>query len=270
MVTNKLNLYKENIIKFIKNNNLIDDYKNIIEEMDYIIGILFLTEMNRYCKINKINIHGYFITIILIKLFIKIKKKLLTKNIEYDIMDINNFFLYISYNIDYLNSRVDLSNPIRQKINNNFSKFIIEINDILLYIVKYKKDHSLSSDENKENLNKLNLSNFIYCNIQCYTCWVDHVLSKFFYLLLLTAKFMGSGEIKKDPNLIKIAEYLSNIIYTYLKITNNKLSSEIYLNLFTNHVEYKNKLYYSMYEMKINSDTFEEVINYFDPPSLNV
>jgi len=74
MVTNKLNLYKENIIKFIKNNNLIDDYKNIIEEMDYIIGILFLTEMNRYCKINKINIHGYFITIILIKLFIKIKR----------------------------------------------------------------------------------------------------------------------------------------------------------------------------------------------------
>jgi hypothetical protein len=75
---------------------------------------------------------------------------------------------------------------------------------------------------------------------------------------------MGSGEIKKDPNLFKIAEYFSNIIYTYLKITNNKLTLEIYSNLFNNYIEYKNKLYYSMYEMKITSETFDEIIRYFD------
>lgn len=261
----KLKLYKDNIIKFIENNNL---EINNVEEIDYIIGILFLTEMNRYCKMNKINIHGYYITYSLINLFIKVKNKLLNKN-SIEITDITNFILYVSYNIDYLNSRVDVINSIRQKINNNFCKFIIEVNDILIHLTKYNKDHNIIClEENKDNSkqskeSKDNLNN-IYCNTQCYICWVDYVLSKFFYLLLITAKFMGSGEIKKDPNLFKIAEYFSNIIYTYLKITNNKLTLEIYSNLFNNYIEYKNKLYYSMYEMKITSETFDEIIRYFD------
>jgi hypothetical protein len=257
----KLKLYKDNIIKFIENNNL--EIKNI-EEIDYIIGILFLTEMNRYCKINKINIHGYYITYSLINLFIKIKNKLLNKN-SIEITDITNFILYVSYNIDYLNSRVDLINPIRQKINNNFCKFIIEVNDILIHLIKYNKIHNIvyPEDNSKESKDDKNQNN-TYCNIQCYICWVDYVLSKFFYLLLITAKFMGSGEIKKDPNLFKIAEYFSNIIYTYLKTNNNKLSLEIYSNLFNNYIDYKNKLYYSMFEMKINSETFDEIIMYLD------
>jgi hypothetical protein len=75
---------------------------------------------------------------------------------------------------------------------------------------------------------------------------------------------MGSGEVKKDPNLLKIAEYFSNIIYTYIKIVNNEINSELYEKLFNNYIEYKNKLYYSMYEIKINSQTFDEIINYFD------
>ncbi len=254
----KLKLYKDNIIKFIENSNL---KINNIQEIDYIIGILFLTEMNRYCKINKINIHGYYITYGIINLFIKIKNKLLNKSCI-DVTDITNYILYVSYNIDYLNSRVDVTNLVRQKINNNFSKFIIEINDILIYLVKYQKDHNLnSSDENN--------SNTIYCNIQCYACWVDHILTKYFYLLLITAKFMGSGEVKKDPNLLKIAEYFSNIIYTYIKIFNNELSQELYEKLFNNYIEYKNKLYYSMYEIEINSQTFDEIIKYFDKVVIN-
>ena len=257
MENNKLKLYKDNIIKFIENNNL--KVNNKIEEIDYIIGILFLTEMNRYCKINKINIHGYYITYSLINLFIQVKNKLLMNN-TIDIIDITNFIVYISHNIAYLNSRVDLTNPIRQKINNNFSKFIIEINDILIYLTKYHKNHDLSSSEN----NKENQINNIYCNTKCYICWIDHILCKFFYLLLITAKFMGSGEFKKDPNLFKIAEYFSNIIYTYIKLNNNKLSIDIYTNLFNNYFDYKNKLYYSMYEVKITSETFDEIINYLD------
>ena len=75
---------------------------------------------------------------------------------------------------------------------------------------------------------------------------------------------MGSGEFKKDPNLFKIAEYFSNIIYTYIKLNNNKLSIDIYTNLFNNYFDYKNKLYYSMYEVKITSETFDEIINYLD------
>ena len=62
---------------------------------------------------------------------------------------------------------------------------------------------------------------------------------------------MGSGEVKNDPNLFKIAEYFSNIIYTYIKIKNNNLSQEIYSNLLNNYIDNKNKLYYSMFEMKI-------------------
>ena len=147
---NKLNLYKENIIKFMENNNLkIKD----IEEIDYIVGILFLTEMNRYCKINKINIHGYYITYGFTNLFIKVKNKLLSKN-KIDIVDINNILLYISYNIDYLNSRVDVNNPIRQKINNNFSKFIIEINSILINLANYHKDHNIKLSEELDSENK--------------------------------------------------------------------------------------------------------------------
>jgi hypothetical protein len=75
---------------------------------------------------------------------------------------------------------------------------------------------------------------------------------------------MGSGEVKNDPNLFKIAEYFSNIIYTYIKIKNNNLSQEIYSNLFNNYIDNKNKLYYSMFEMKITSKTFDEIIIYLD------
>jgi hypothetical protein len=257
---NKLNLYKENIIKFMENNNL---KINNIEEIDYIIGILFLTEMNRYCKINKINIHGYYVTYGFTNLFIKVKNKLLSKN-RIDIVDINNILLYISYNIDYLNSRVDISNPIRQKINNNFSKFIIEINSILINLANYYKDHTNSSEELNSENKDLCVTNNIYCNNKCYICWVDNILSKFFYLLLITAKFMGSGEVKNDPNLFKIAEYFSNIIYTYIKIKNNNLSQIIYSNLFNNYIDNKNKLYYSMFEMNITSKTFDEIIIYLD------
>ena len=273
---NKIKLYKDNISKYLENNNLkiID-----IEEIDYIIGILFLTEMNRYCKINKINIHGYYIAFSIINLFNKIKKKLLS-NASIDIDDINNYILYLSYNIDYLNSRVDSINPIKNIINNNFSKFIIEINHILLNLVKFNKKHKSKSVNNLNDNNKnnndidttiLNLSyNNIYCNNQCYICWIDNVLSKFFYLLLITAKFMGSGEVKKDPNLIKISEYYSNIIYTYIKLMNSEnLSSDNYSNLFNNYIDNKNKLYYLLIELKINSDTFDEIIVFLDNIIIN-
>lgn len=274
MITNhKLLLYKENIIKFIKTENDTNNINNInnldeLDELDYIIGILFLTEMNRYCKKNNINIHGYYIASSIINLFNKIKKKLLTSE-QITLYDINYFWLSISQNIDYLNSRIDSKNSIRQKINNNFCKFIIEVNDILIHLMKYNKNHNIvypeeNKDNSKENKETKDNINNIYCNTQCYICWVDHILTKFFYLLLITAKFMGSGEIKKDPNLFKIAEYFSNIIYTYLKTNNVKLTLEIYSNLFNNYIDYKNKLYYSMYEIKINSETFDEIIMYLD------
>ena len=35
-------------------------------------------------------------------------------------------------------------------------------------------------------------------------------------------------------------------------------------NFFDNYIDYKNKLNYSIIELKINSDTLEEILNYLD------
>jgi len=281
MITNhKLLLYKENIIKFIKtenntnNTNNTNNVINNLDELDYIVGILFLTEMNRYCKKNNINIHGYYIASSIINLFNKIKRKLLNSD-QITLYDINYFWLSISQNIDYMNSRIDSKNNIRQKINNNFCKFYIEINELLINLVDYNKNHSSLEFNNSG----------VYCNKRCYICWVDNILSKFVYILLITAKFIGLGEIK-DPNLHKLSEYYSNIIYTYLKIdyeilnnhkkedhNNYELSSDNisdkYNKLFDNYIENKNKLYYSLIELKINSETIDEIINYLDNYIIN-
>ncbi len=353
----KIKLYKENIIKFISNqneqNNLDPKNKINLEEikdLDYLIGILFLTEMNRYCKNNNILVHGYYIAYELINLFIKIKNKLVIKN-NLNYSDINNFYLGVSYNIDYLNSRVDNSNKTKLKINYNFSKYMIEINPYLTSLIdqntcvsqnlnytnnilnkKNPKSNSNSSleklsnsssnntalhsdisvksngsdksvksvksirsvvsvniektkdsdesfsidksnDFNKENgsdsiiLNKTNL----FCEDKCSDCWKNKVLQKFFIILLSTAKFIGSGDIF-EPNLIKLSEYYSNIFYTYLKIQDMILTNssnitnkkDLMFELFDNYIEYKNKLNYSLIELKITSDTIDQIINYID------
>ena len=125
----------------------------------------------------------------------------------------------------------------------------------------------ISGSQTSHYDNKLNS---IYCINKCYVCWVDKVLKKFFYILLITAKFIGSGEVK-DPNLLKMSEYYSNIIYTYIKINDlgNGLDEFISFEFFDNYIEYKNKLNYSIIELKINSDTLEEIINFLDDYILN-
>ncbi len=313
--TSKIKLYKENLLKFIESQN----DKNFlilpnteISEIDYIIGILFLTEMNRYCKNNKISIHGYYIAHNLINIFSKIKNKLISNN-DLTYFDINQFYIGLANNVDYLNNRVDPTNPIRNKINTNLSKLIIELNTNFTFLFNYKKIHksskqdlleSIKQSENSSNINSITKSNVqiksnvqvqsdtinitkMYCDIKCYNCWVENILVNFFYILLVTAKFMGSGEYK-DPNLKKLAEYYSNIIYIYLKVndtkklncdsdknsdqsdkksnekSNEKPNEKYSFELFDNYIEYKNKLNYSLIELKINSDTVDEIINYLD------
>ena len=81
---NKLSLYKDGLKKFIdlqinsdnKWNKAKKNLINNLSNLDYIVGILFLTEMNRYCKSNNISIHGYYITCALMNLFLNIKKVL--------------------------------------------------------------------------------------------------------------------------------------------------------------------------------------------------
>ena len=94
---NKLSLYKDGLKKFIdlqinsdnKWNKAKKNLSSNLSNLDYIVGILFLTEMNRYCKSNNISIHGYYITCALMNLFLKwgavVRKKrkisrLLSKN----------------------------------------------------------------------------------------------------------------------------------------------------------------------------------------------
>ncbi len=301
--TSKIKLYKENILKFVLSQKDKNFNVDKTSELDFIIGILFLTEMNRYCKNNKISIHGYYIASSLINIFAKIKGKLIS-NSNLSHSDINEFYVNLANNIDYLNNRVDPTNQVRSKINFNLSKLIIELNPLFEILIIYKKKHYGSnsdlilsysnvsnghcksiSDSCKQNKNLKNSSDKSgssdksdisgnnksikkyfnnYCDIKCYNCWVENILVTFFYILLITAKFMGSGDFK-DPNLKKLSEYYSNIFFIYLKVSSEEISDEKYLfELFDNYIEYKNKLNYSLIELKINSNTVDEIINYLD------
>lgn len=257
-INEKIGLYKENLIKFIiEQKNKIIPIGNI-EEIDYIVGILFLTETNRYCKLNKITIHGYYLAFTFINIFNKIRKKL-NKGYEFEICDITHFIISLSKNINYLNSRVDISNPIKNKILTTLPKFNIDILNLLNEIFEFKKNHNGITnsiiDVNKK-----------YCEINCNDCWIG-ILSKFFYLLLQTAKFLGSGNYN-EPNLLRISEYYANIFYILFKSNDinfiNLLDDKTFTETYDNYLNYKNKLNYSLIELNLNSETLDEIIKYLD------
>ena len=318
---NKINLYKDNLIKFILEQKekiiLIEN----IEQIDYIIGVLFLTESNRYFKQNKINSHGYYLAYTFINLFNKIRLRMFS-TYKFDLDDMSHYIISLSNNIDYFNSRIDPTNSIKNKINNNFSKFQIEIIPILINLMEYKKIHgpipipidnltnlTLTPTSNQQNQqNSPNLPNIPdldhidntkiihnsemewnqtqtqlesdnkikikknkneqkFCNIECYSCWTSKILSKFFYLLLQTAKFLGSGTYH-DPNLIRLSEYYANIFYTWFKSNDlnflNFIDKNNFTELYENYLNYKNKLNYSLIELELGSETIDEIINYID------
>ncbi len=271
----KINLYKENLIKFIiiQKDKIIS--VELIEQIDYIIGILFLTETNRYFKQNKISIHSYYLAYTFINLFNKLRKRIF-ESYEFNIEDINHFILSLSKNIDYLNSHVDSSNNVKNKINNNFSKYIIEILPILNTLILFKNNHS---DENnlkdKQQFDKIEENNELNDSVKninnqlciCYNCLTSEILSKFFYILLQTAKFLGTG-IYKDPNLLRLSEYYSNIFYTWLKSNDtvfiNCNEKNIHTELYENYLMYTNKLNYYLLELNLNSETLDEIMKYLD------
>jgi hypothetical protein len=286
---NKLSLYKDGLKKFIdlqinsdnKWNKAKKNLSSNLSNLDYIVGILFLTEMNRYCKSNNISIHGYYITCALMNLFLNIKNKLfLGKKISNE--SIIFLFNNIANNIEYLNSRVDANNQVRKKINENLSNLMMEITPLINDIVYYEKKHKsitplqVDNEQIILNIHSCEENNEIgytgACNKNCYCCWVDEILTKFNYILLIIAKFMGTG-ITKDPNLYKLAEYYSNIFYIIFKLDSindpNILTDNFYQNLFVNYQDYKSKLIYSIMELGINSDTIDEIINYLDSNIIN-
>jgi hypothetical protein len=226
---NNILLYKKAFDKFITS------YKinlPLISDIEYLIPILFLTEMNRYCKINKISVHGYYIASSILLLFINIKNHILyNKIINNDIITI--FFKNISHNIDYLNSRLDDTKLIKKKINFNYHKLIIEITPIIDRIIIINKK-----------------SDFL------------DFLADFFYILLLIAKFMGTGEYK-DPNLLKLGEYYGNLFICCIMI-DCKLINDNYQDLFETYFNYKTILFESIYSNNYYSDTIDEIIKYID------
>ena len=245
-VNEKIGLYKENLIKFIieQKNKIISI--NSIESIDYIVGILFLTETNKYCKLNKITIHGYYLSYTFINIFNKIRKKL-TIGYTFGIEDQTHFILSLSKNLNYLNSRVDTLNQTKKKIFNILPKFQIDIltqlNEIFMYNITDK-----------------------FCDNNYMDCWIN-ILSKFFYLLLQTAKFLGSG-IYNEPNLLRISDYYANIFFILLKSNDinfvNNLTNKSYIEIYENYLNYKNKLNYSLIELNLNSETLDEIIKYID------
>lgn len=254
-INEKIGLYKENLIKFIieQKNKIIPI--GSIEEIDYIVGILFLTETNRYCKLNKISIHGYYLSYTFINIFNKIRKRF-NSGYTFGIEDQTHFILSLSKNINYLNSRVDVSNTTKNKIINGLSKFQIDILSLLNEIMIYN---------NKNHLNEIINPN-IYCKDKCMDYWIS-ILSKFFNLLLQTAKFLGSG-LYNEPNLLRISDYYANIFYILFKSDDinfiNGLTEKSYTEVYDTYLNYKNKLNYSLIELKLNSETLDEIIKYID------
>ena len=226
---NNILLYKKALDKFILTYKI--NISNI-SDIEYLIPILFLTEMNRYCKINKISIHGYYIASSILSLFINIKNNILYNKIICNEI-ITNFIKNISINIQYLNSRLDDSKLIKKKINFNYHNLIIEIIPIINKILLINKKNELLD-----------------------------FLSNFFYILLIIAKFMGTGDYK-DPNLIKLGEYYGNLFTCCIILENNLLDNNLQ-DLFETYISYKTILFESIYNNNYYSDTINEIIKYID------
>lgn len=234
----KIDMYKNAIYKFASLNKYdLQLSEKYYQEISIHIGILFLTELNRYNKKTNITIHGYYIAYGFIKLFFDIINysnsiNFVTcinsidnmKGIKGDIaMAILKMFQYISLNIEYFNSRIAPDNEIRIKINNNFHNFNIHITNKFEEIIK-------NNDINDK-------------------------LDTFFYILLITAKFIGYGEYN-EPNFIKLGQYYSRVYsIIFLNISNLKCIKNIF-------EKQKNILIDALTNLNMLNDTINELISY--------
>ena len=91
---------------------------------------------------------------------------------------------------------------------------------------------------------------------------IDEILIPFFYILLITSKFMGSGIIEKNPNLLKISEYYSNIFYTHMTLNNNLNIHK--QEIFNNYTDNKIKLHEAYININFNSNTITDILLYID------
>jgi hypothetical protein len=236
-------LYKLALEEFIKKN-----YRNEteIKDIDYIVGIMFLTELNRYCKINKLQIHGYYIAYVIIILFRNLRLKLMF-NIQIKTEIIYDIIEGINENIVYINSRVNDKNDYKKKINENISGMMLEFIPKIKNIIKYNnKEHN--KENNKEN---------IYCKDKCYICWLDNGLCQIFYILFMMAKYIGSG-VYKDVSMIKISEYFGEMFYIILNINNIEENEK--MRIYEKYMIIKTKINEYFIENAMNSKTLDEIL----------
>lgn len=200
----KIEMYKNNITTFIITNKL----ENIINDINILIGILFLTTMYKYGSENNITIHGYYIAINLIYLYDGIEKKLINgKKINNELTI--NLFLNICKNIEYMNERIKYKNEVKNKINKNLYLLFIQIQKYLNFNIK-------SDTYNNSIL----------------------LIQNFFMVLFTIAYFMGTGEIIKINDIEKKSKYFSCLFYTYI----NLIKKENMCELLRNYYENKEKL----------------------------
>jgi len=246
----KIEIYKNNLIDYEKKEKekqeFMKDYK--FENIDYIVGTLFLTQMNMYCKINCFSAHGYYIAYALMIMFNEFNEIFRNDNkIESEV--ISYFWVSLTANINYLKNKVELSPTIdlqaKKNIINNLSKFMSEISLTINKLILNNNKYFLEIKEETE-IEKYKL--------------IENVYNSFFYMLLITAKYFGSGEYK-DCNLIRLSEYYSNIFLIYYKSKNtNPENNDIeLLDMFIGN---QAKLNTSLYELNLNSDTLDEIIEY--------
>jgi hypothetical protein len=130
---------------------------------------------------------------------------------------------YISLNIEYFNSRIEPTNQIRIKISNNFHNFTIHITNKFEEIIKNNN--------------------------------INDKLDTFFYILLITAKFMGYGEYN-EPNFIKLGQYYSRVYsLIFLNMSNIKCIKKIF-------EKQKNILIDALTNLNMLNDTINELITY--------
>jgi hypothetical protein len=246
----KINLYKNSLIDFEKKERKKEYFINYVHfnEIDYIIGILFLTEMNIYCKLNNFTAHGYYIACSLM-IFFNSLNDIFKNNSEFDIDYINFFWTSMFKNISYLKETINnsptIKNSTKNKIINNFDKFMSELSIKVTTLIANNKNYFKKILINKE-LNKYE--------------WIENVYSVFFCILLTIAKFFGSGEFK-DHNLERLAEYYTNIFLIYYKSSERQLDNSR-VELIDMFFTYQVKINTSLIELNLNSETLDEIINY--------
>lgn len=246
----KIELYKNNLIEYEKKEkiNIFFTKDFCFTDIDYIVGVLFLTQMNMYCKINNFTAHGYYVAYSLMILFSEINNMFKNDNkLEPDI--ICYFWTSITNNIIYLKDRIDnsptINNNIKKNIVMNLPKFMNEISNIM----------------NKLVLNNINyFDTIIYDDTVKKYKWMEIIYCPFFLILLTIAKFFGSGKYK-DFNLERLSEYYTNIFVIYGKSKNIK-SNNNDMELLDMFMTYQIKLNTSLIELNLNSETLDEIINY--------